>query len=68
MGGIMNVYKRALQKIKQDEHCKVHCINQVITSGKPGPTGPTGPAPEFQIGNVTTGAPGTGAEVKITKL
>lgn len=64
----MDVYKKALQKIKQDEHCKAHYINQVITSGPTGPTGPTGPAPDFQIGSVTTGAPGTGAEVKITKV
>jgi len=39
-----------------------------------GPTGPrgdkgdVGPAPDFYIGNVTTGLPGTQASVKITAI
>lgn len=39
--------------------------------GSTGPTGPTGPAgeiPTFAIGTVTTGAPGTEAQVTITQV
>ncbi len=36
--------------------------------GPQGVTGPTGPAPKITIGNVTTGAPGSDAEVTITQV
>lgn len=35
-------------------------------TGLTGPTGPTGPAPTLAIGTVTTGAPGSKADVTIT--
>ena len=37
-------------------------------TGLTGPTGPTGESPTFSIGTVTTGAPGTDAQVTITEL
>lgn len=36
--------------------------------GLTGPTGATGPAPNFAIGTVITGAPGTDASVTITQV
>ena len=36
--------------------------------GETGATGPTGPAPELEIGTVTTGAPGSQASVTITPV
>ena len=36
--------------------------------GLAGVTGATGPAPNFAIGSVVTGAPGTDAEVTITQV
>ena len=36
--------------------------------GEVGPTGPTGSSPTFQIGTVTTGEPGSNAEVTITEV
>ena len=37
----MDIYKKALDKIKCDEQCRNNCLNG---SGMMGPTGPTGPA------------------------
>ena len=37
-------------------------------TGATGPTGPTGESPTFAIGTVTTGAPGSEAEVTITEV
>lgn len=36
--------------------------------GPTGPIGPTGESPTFAIGTVTTGAPGSEAEVTITEV
>ena len=38
----MNIYEKALKKIKEDEKCRNACGGFAI--GIPGPTGPTGPA------------------------
>lgn len=69
----MNTYEKAMLKIKQDQKCKPSsCIVPVIgTQGPTGPTGPMGPtgaSPDFAIGNVITGAPGTSASVTIRKI
>ncbi len=69
----MNTYEKAMLKIKHDQKCKPSsCIVPVIgTQGPTGPTGPMGPtgaSPDFYIGNVTTGTPGTNASVTIRKI
>lgn len=52
-----------------DSYCDpIYCIGPTGPMGLPGPTGATGPVPNFTIGTVTTGAPGTNASVKITKV
>lgn len=61
----MNTYEKALNKIKQDQKCKPTCVFPVV---KAGPTGPTGPAPDFQIGSVITGEPGTPASVTLNPI
>ncbi len=46
----------------------------MLSAGPTGPTGPTGPIgpsgliPNFEIGNVITGPPGTSAEVTIKEI
>lgn len=69
----MDVYEKALKKIKHDQACRP-CVMPIGVPGPMGPTGPqgiegatgpTGPAPDFAIGNVITGAPGTQASVTI---
>lgn len=43
----------------------------MLSSGPTGPTGPTGPSgltPNFEIGDVITGPPGTSAEVTIKEI
>lgn len=42
--------------------------SNVGPTGPTGPTGPVGEAPNFLIGNVLTGPPGTSAEVTIRRL
>lgn len=74
----MDTYEKALQKIKNDKKCRPTSIVQIGTIGPTGPTGPaggptgptgaTGPAPNFAIGTVITGAPGTDASVTITQV
>lgn len=66
----MNTYEKAMLKIKQDQKCKPSsCIVPVIgTQGPMGPTGPTGPSPDFSIGKVITGSPGTNASVTLNKF
>jgi len=67
----MDVYQKALNKIKHDQKCRPTCIIPINIQGPTGPkgdngaTGPTGPAPNFAIGSVITGAPGTSASVTI---
>lgn len=67
----MNTYEKALNKIRQDQKCRPQCIISVVQSGPTGPqgiegpTGPIGPAPNFQIGSVITGAPGSQASVTL---
>lgn len=79
-----NIYKSALEKIEHDQRYRNNCCCIIGTSGGTiGPTGPTGPTgstgptgpagqdgdtPDFSIGMVTTGAPGTQAQVIITKI
>ncbi len=65
-----------------DENSKSYVIDFVIPQGPTGPTGPigtigptgptgetgaTGPAPDLEIGTVTTGEPGSQASVTITE-
>jgi len=70
----MNTYEKALQKIKQDQKCRPICAIPISAPGPTGPTGPqgiegpAGPAPSFEIGTVTTGAPGTSAIVTLTPV
>lgn len=70
----MDVYQKALNKIKHDQKCRPTCIIPINMQGPTGPTGPKGdngatgpigPAPNFAIGSVITGAPGTPASVTI---
>ena len=74
--------RKALEKIKHDSKicgpvCGCCFSPTGATGGTVGPTGPTGPTgpagedgdtPTFAIGTVTTGAPGTQAEVTITEV
>ena len=74
----MNTYKNNFQKTNNQQECYPKCPNQIYIIGNnglldsTGPTGPqglngaTGPAPTLTIGTVTTGAPGTAANVTIT--
>lgn len=39
----MNLYNKALEKIKRDEKCKPDCCGIIIQNGIEGPTGPMGP-------------------------
>ncbi len=70
----MDIYEKALKKIKHDQKCRPICAIPITTQGPAGPTGPqgiegpTGPAPSFEIGTVTTGAPGTPAIVTLTPI
>ena len=71
----MDLYKKALQKIKDDERCKPSC-SVYLQVGPTGPTGPTGPAggptgptgPQgpvtITIGKTETGVPGQTASVE----
>ena len=68
LGGLMDTYKKALQKIKHDQIYKCNYTNLICQSKMSGPTGPTGPVPDFFIGSVITGAPGTSAEVTLRKI
>lgn len=75
----MDAYERAVEKVKLCKPCRP-CAYPVAIPGPVGPTGPigpqgvageigpTGPAPNFIIGSVTTGAPGTSASVTITPM
>lgn len=69
----MDTCKDALEKIKKQQNYS-NCINRVFMQGATGPQGPqgdigpTGPIPNILVGNVTTGPPGTGASVTITKI
>lgn len=73
----MNTYEKALNKIRQDQKCRPTCVIPIIKGGVTGPTGPQGiegptgpigPAPNFQIGSVVTGEPGTPASVTLTPV
>jgi len=64
----MNTYEKALNKIRQDQKCRPTCVIPIIKGGVTGPTGPIGPAPNFQIGSVVTGEPGTPASVTLTPV
>ena len=67
-----------MMKIKKMEFVKRKCPILPgpfpIVMGNTGPTGPMGPkgepgiSPTFEIGKVTTGAPGTNAQVTLTKI
>jgi len=60
----MNMYKKALQKIKEGERCKPNfCCCSIV-----GPTGPTGPAGGPTGPTGPTGATGTTGPYKSVKL
>ena len=75
----MNLYEKAMQKIRRDSKCKPACCYIVGATGPTGPTGPaggptgttgptgpTGATPNITIGTVTTGNPGSFAAASIT--
>ncbi len=68
----MNAYERACNKINR-YNCSP-CNKSLIALGPTGPTGPqgipgpTGPVPDFAIGQVVTGAPGSQAIVTIRQV
>ena len=73
----MNTHEKDMQSIKNRCPSQVYILGNSGLIGPTGPTGPqglngitgpTGPAPNFWIGNVTTGPPGSSAVVTITRI
>ena len=51
---------------KPNNNCHNNKIQRIFYVGTPGPAGPAGLTPTLQIGEVTTGAPGSEASASIT--
>lgn len=56
---------------KKSKTCNGLYTEYLLLNSTVGPTGPTGPAgetPNFEIGNVLTGPPGSSADVTIRRI